>query len=138
MGMVGFGRFPSTVFGQLSSRAVLAHVTTLKASPGRERLMLVSRLALLKGVEEMRTEASMPLRMVSWKKRRSVAAVVARFSSSDHLALMMCQVPTRVSDFYRMDYLTDQNPWRDSLSPRLPFPRFTLRPLFDKGFGLSR
>ncbi|KAL5582476.1 hypothetical protein UlMin_014918 [Ulmus minor] len=65
-----------TVSGQASSRAVLALTTTSNPSPGRERLMSASRSAVLKGVEEMRTEASQPLRRQSWKKRRRVAAAV--------------------------------------------------------------
>ncbi|KAK6913160.1 hypothetical protein RJ641_022761 [Dillenia turbinata] len=65
-----------TTFGQASSRAVLALTMTSKPSPGRERLMSASRSALLKGVEEMRTEPSQPVRMQSWKKRRRVAAAV--------------------------------------------------------------
>lgn len=65
-----------TVLGQESSRAVLARTTTSKASPGRERLMSALRSAALKGVEEMRMEASQPLGRQSWKKRRRVAAAV--------------------------------------------------------------
>ena len=50
-----------TVLGHSSSRAVLARTITSKASPGRERLISASRSALLKGVDEMRTEPSQPL-----------------------------------------------------------------------------
>ncbi|KAK3010616.1 hypothetical protein RJ639_010792 [Escallonia herrerae] len=65
-----------TTPGQASSRAVLARTTTSKPSPGRERLMSASRSALLKGVEEMRTEASQPPTRQSCKKRRRAAAAV--------------------------------------------------------------
>lgn len=66
-----------TVFGQASSRAVLMRTITSKASPGRERLMSLSRSVLVKGVEERRMEESQPLgRRQSWRKRRSVAAAV--------------------------------------------------------------
>lgn len=65
-----------TVFGQVSSNAVLARTITSKESPGRERLISASRSAELKGVEEMRMEASQPFIKQSWKKRRSVAAAV--------------------------------------------------------------
>jgi len=66
-----------TVLGQESSRAVLIRTMRSKESPGRERLMSLSRSALLKGVEERRTEASQPLgRRQSWRKRRRVAAAV--------------------------------------------------------------
>jgi tetrahydromethanopterin S-methyltransferase subunit G len=65
-----------TVLGQASSRAVLARTMTSKPSPGSERLMEESRSAVLKAVEEMRTEASQPLGKQSWKKRRITAAAV--------------------------------------------------------------
>ena len=65
-----------TVFGQVSSNAILACAITSKASPGRERLISASRLAKLKGVEEMRMEASQLFVKQSWKKRWSVAAAV--------------------------------------------------------------
>lgn len=69
-----------TVLGQEISRAVLIRTMRSKASPGRERLMSASRSALLKEVEERRTEASQPLgRRQSWRKRRSVAAAVVGF-----------------------------------------------------------
>ncbi|KAJ6949567.1 peroxidase [Populus alba x Populus x berolinensis] len=75
-----------TVLGQESSRAVLARVTRSKASPGKERLMSASRSAELKGVEEMRMEASQPLGKQSWKKRRRVPAAV--------LGLVICLLVT--------------------------------------------
>ena len=65
-----------TVFGQVSSNAVLACTITSKVSPRRERLISASRSAELKGVEEMRMEASQPFVKQSWKKRRSVAAAM--------------------------------------------------------------
>ena len=65
-----------TVFGQVSSNAILACAITSKASPGRERLISASRSAKLKGVEEMRMEASQLFVKQSWKKRWSVAAAV--------------------------------------------------------------
>ncbi|ANM70897.1 unnamed protein product [Arabidopsis thaliana] len=65
-----------TVLGQASSRAVLARITTSNPSPGRERLIDESRSAVLKAVEETRTEASQPLGKQSWKKRRRAAAAV--------------------------------------------------------------
>lgn len=65
-----------TTPGQASSKAVLARTMTSKPSPGRERLMSASRSALLKGVEEMRTEASQPSTRQSWKKRRRAAPAV--------------------------------------------------------------
>ncbi|KAK0576371.1 hypothetical protein LWI29_016330 [Acer saccharum] len=71
---------------------------------------------------------------VSLHRLSPSCASFARFSSSDHSPLMTCRVPTRASDFYRMDYSADQNPWRDSLSLRLLFSRFTLCPLFGEGF----
>ena len=65
-----------TVFGQVSSNAIVACAITSKASPGRERLISASRSAKLKGVEEMRMEASQLFVKQSWKKRWSVAAAV--------------------------------------------------------------
>ena len=65
-----------TVFGQVSSNAILACAITSKASPGRERLISASRSAKLKGVEEMRMEALQLFVKQSWKKRWSVAAAV--------------------------------------------------------------
>lgn len=65
-----------TMPGHWSSSAVLMRVTTSKPSPGRERLMSESRSALLKALEAMRTEASHPSTMQSWKKRRRAAAAV--------------------------------------------------------------
>nr|DAD34682.1 TPA_asm: hypothetical protein HUJ06_005322 [Nelumbo nucifera] len=65
-----------TMPGQASSRAVLARTMRSKASPGRERLMSLSRSALLKTLEDMRTEASQPSTIQSWKKRRRVPAAV--------------------------------------------------------------
>nr|DAD31043.1 TPA_asm: hypothetical protein HUJ06_009894 [Nelumbo nucifera] len=65
-----------TTPGQVSSRAVLARTMRSKASPGRERFTSLSRSALLKALEEMRTEASQPSTMQSWKKRRRVPAAV--------------------------------------------------------------
>ena len=72
--------------GQESSRAVLARTTRSKASPGRERLISASRSAWLKGFVEMRTEASQPSTMQSWKKRRRVPAAV--------VGLLICFVVT--------------------------------------------
>ncbi|KAK6249431.1 hypothetical protein QQP08_009517 [Theobroma cacao] len=66
-----------TMPGQESSIAVFARTMTSKASPGRDRLMSASRSALLKELEEIRTEASQPPTMQSWKKRRRVAAAVS-------------------------------------------------------------
>ncbi|KAK3030076.1 hypothetical protein RJ639_037624 [Escallonia herrerae] len=65
-----------TMPGQASSRAVLARTTRSNASPGSERLMSLSLSALLNWLELMRTEASHPLTMQSWKNRRRVAAAV--------------------------------------------------------------
>ena len=65
-----------TVFGQVSSNAILACAITSKASPGRERLISASCSAKLKGVEEMRMEASQLFVKQSWKKRWSVATAV--------------------------------------------------------------
>lgn len=65
-----------TVLGQASSSAVLARTITSKPSPGSERLIDESRSAVLKGVEEIKTEASQPLGKQSWKKRRITAAAV--------------------------------------------------------------
>lgn len=66
-----------TVCGHASSKAVLARTMRSKASPGSERLMSASRSAVLKGVEERRSEASQPLgRRQSWRKRRRVAGPV--------------------------------------------------------------
>ena len=65
-----------TVFGQVSSNTILACAITSKASLGRERLISASRSAKLKGMEEMRMEASQLFVKQSWKKRRSMAAAV--------------------------------------------------------------
>ena len=72
--------------GQASSREVLARTTRSKASPGRERLISASRSALLNEFEEMRTEASQPSTMQSWKKTRRVPAAV--------VGLLICLVVT--------------------------------------------
>lgn len=65
-----------TVEGQESSRAALARTTTSKPSPGKERLISASRSAVLKGVEEIKVEASQPVTKQSWKKRRRAAPAV--------------------------------------------------------------
>lgn len=65
-----------TMPGQDSSSAVLVRITTSKASPGRERLISASRSAVLKELEETRTEASQPSTMQSWKNMRRAAEAV--------------------------------------------------------------
>lgn len=65
-----------TVFGQVSSSAVLARTMRSNGSPGRDKLMSASRSALLKAVEEIRIEPSQPLGRQSWNRRRRVPAAV--------------------------------------------------------------
>ena len=79
-----------TVFEQVSSNTVLARTITSKASPRKERLISASRSAELKGVEEMRMEASQPFVKQSWEKRRSVATAV--------VGLVICLFGYGISD----------------------------------------
>ncbi|XP_052175941.1 uncharacterized protein LOC127790455 [Diospyros lotus] len=65
-----------TTLGHASSRAILARVIRSKASPGRFSLMSEPISTLLKALGEMRTEASQPSTMQSWKKVRRMAAAV--------------------------------------------------------------
>lgn len=66
-----------TMPGQVSSRVVLARVTTSKASAEREWFISASRSATLKLLEATSIDASQPSTMQSWKKRRRVPAAVA-------------------------------------------------------------
>ncbi|XP_027192466.1 uncharacterized protein [Cicer arietinum] len=80
-----------TTPGHSSSKMFLARVTASKPSPERERFMSASRSALLKELEDTKTEASQPPIMQSWKKRRSVAAavdgVICCFSATESLIM---------------------------------------------------